>query len=175
MPTLEAPSTQATPHHTGRAMPDWRQQLSACFAEIERRKTIAAQTQPIPADDFRRFVQETAAPAFREFHKALAQYGDKPEYQEGEDWVGLRWQEGHWIDINSLMRAPNRAAATIDRARAYRERYKEEGIRDFADFSQADILRWLVLSYAAFRRVSESELEFPAEDHLPSGTSAEPS
>lgn len=169
MPTLEAPSSRLMPRPAARTLPDWRQQLASCFAELERRKTIAAQTQPIPAEEFRRFVRDTAIPAFREFHNALAEYGDRPEYQEGDDWVGLRWPEGHWIDINSLMRAPNRAAATLDRARAYRERYGEEGIPDFSHFSKGDILRWLVLSYAAFRRVSESEIEFPAEDHLHSG------
>ena len=171
MSITEARLTTYAPRHLGRPLPNWRQQLASCFAEIERRKTIAAQTQPVALDEFRRFIQETAIPAFREFHKALAEYGDRPEYQEGEDWVGLRWQEGHWIDINPLMRAPNRAAATLDRTRAYRERYGGEGIGDITQMTRDDILRWLVLSYSAFRRVSESELEFPAEDHLPSGSS----
>jgi hypothetical protein len=174
MSIIEASLVRPASRQAGRSVPDWRQQLASCFAEIERRKTIAAQTQSVALEEFRRFVRETAIPAFREFHKALAEYGDRPEYQEGEDWVGLRWQEGHWIDINELMRAPNRAAATIDRARAYRQRYGEEGINDLTQLSKTDILRWLVLAYSAFRRVSESELEFPADDHLPSGSSVGP-
>jgi len=169
MPTKE-PSPKTPPNDQAhQRFPGWKRQLASCFAELERRRTIAAQTQPISQEDFRRFVQNEAIPAFREFHKELASYGDLPEYKEGEDWVGLRWQEGHWIDINPLMRAPNRAAATIDRARAFRERYGEEAVTDIAHLTKDDILRWLVLSYASFRRVSESELEFPSEDHLPSG------
>ncbi|HEX5323997.1 MAG TPA: hypothetical protein VFW40_09435 [Capsulimonadaceae bacterium] len=168
MPTTQESSTKPAPTaKAARPFPGWKKQLASCFAELERRRTIAAQTQPISEDDFRRFVQNEAIPAFREFHSELVKYGDLPEYKEGKDWVGLRWQEGHWIDINPLMRAPNRAAATIDRARAYRERYGEESVQELLQLTKDDILRWLVLSYAAFRRVSESELEFPSDDHLP--------
>lgn len=175
MPTLlESSAASAAGRSTGHRLPDWRAQLASCFAEIDRRKTIAAQTQPIATDEFRRFIQEVAIPAFRDFHASLASYGDDPEYKEGEDWVGLRWQEGHWIDINPLMRAPNRAAATLDRTRAYRERYGEAGVYEITQLTKEDILRWLVLSYAAFRRVSESELEFPADDHLPTGSGITP-
>ena len=140
---------------------DWQWQLDQIFAELERRRTVAALSQPIDAERYRHFIKSIAIPAFCKFCEALKIKGDEPVCQYGDDWVGIRWHEGHVINFNTLNRAPNRAATTVDRTRALRAKYCEPDIADLTQMTEEDVLRWLVLSYASLRRVSESELAIP--------------
>ncbi len=148
-------------------IPNWKHQLNNVFSELERRQTVAAMRQPLDKAEFEKFIAAVAIPAFREFKQALAEHGDHPDYNDGPDWVGLRWPDGHAIFINSLFRAPNRAAATTDRVRARRSKADQpplgEAITNLLQMSEEDLMEWLVYSYAAYRRVSETEIEYPAE------------
>jgi len=140
---------------------DWRWQLGQVFAELDRRRTVAALSRPIEAERYAAFIQSVVIPAFRKFCDALKEAGDVPEFHYGEDWVGIRWQEGNVINFNSKNRAPNRAATAVDRTRALRAKYGEPDISELTQMTEQDVLRWLVLSYAAIHRVSESELAIP--------------
>ena len=143
--------------------PRWREMLDHIFMELERRKTLAAQSQPISDADFRRFVQSVAIPAFSKFYIALKEHGDVPEFNEGPDWVGLRWQDGRTISVNALQRAPNRAATTLDRTLAARRQLGEPAISDITQMAETDVLHWLVVTYASYCRVSESEIQVGAK------------
>lgn len=140
---------------------DWKWQLDQIFLELERRRTVAAMSRPIDDAKFEQFIRGVAVPAFTKFCAALKEKGDVPEFSWGRDWVGIRWHEGHVIHFNALNRAPNRAATIVDRARAVRARYGEPPVDELTDLTEEDMLRWLVISYAAFRRVSEAELVNP--------------
>ena len=81
--------------------------------------------------------------------------------------MGLRWQDSTVITFNDLQRAPNRAASLLDRVRAQRERRAERSVDEsnldaITSLRKEDILRWLVQNDAAYRRVAESEIDYPA-------------
>ncbi len=135
--------------------PVWLTRLNRVFEILETRRSLSLKQGPVPEDDFRQFVQNTAIPAFRAFRDALAAHGDTPEYAEGEDWVGFRWANGHTLGISPLLRAPGRAASALNFARLYRD--EGSPVESVTDVLQDDVLQWLVRHYSSWRRVADEE------------------